>query len=327
MNAIVAMARDVVAAWSDDKAPRLGAALAYYSVFSMAPLVIICVGVAGLVFEKKEAATAIIREIEQTAGEPTAQAVSAIVTQASVGETGWIATIVGLAVLLFGASAVVLELQDALNTIWRVAPRPGKPILTIVRERFLSFAVVLGGGFLLLVSLVVNAALSALGEMLASQSGLDEIAYWHMVNNVFSFAFVTLLFALIYKVLPDIEIKWRDVWIGAVLTAFLFTLGKYLIGLYLGKSGTATAFGAAASVVIVLVWVYYSAQILLLGAEFTRIYTERYGSRMTPSANAMAIDDCDDPNFRGVRSSSPSHDRVGAEAVPGMGRGGAAGNV
>jgi membrane protein len=178
-------------------------------------------------------------------------------------------------------------LQDSLNTIWKVVPKPGRGVLGVVRDRFLSFAVVLSTGFLLLVSLVFSAGLSVLTHHLASDALPGGVQFWNVVNEVMSLVFITALFALIYKVLPDAKIKWRHVWAGAVMTAVLFTMGKALIGFYLGQSGTATAFGAAGSLVVILVWVYYSSQIILFGAEFTRVLSTQSGLRVIPSENAM----------------------------------------
>jgi membrane protein len=204
-----------------------------------------------------------------------------------------IAAVVGTGALLLGASGVFGELQGALNVIWNVPPRPHQTILRLIRDRFLSFTMVLGTGFLLLVSLLVSAALAALNDSLASVSVMSPAAL-QIVNAITSFAVVTLMFAMIYKLLPDVRIAWNDVWIGATATSVLFTIGKVLIGLYLGKSSIASAYGAAGSLVIMLVWVYYSAQILFLGAEFTQVYAKKYGSHLSsaaeqPSALATAI--------------------------------------
>jgi membrane protein len=202
-----------------------------------------------------------------------------------------VATIVGVVVLVLGASGVFAELQDSLDTIWKVTPKPGLGLWTVVQDRLLSIVVVLGTGFLLLVSLVISAALTAaenyltpLAERLPGGPSL-----WAFVNRLFSLAFITLLFALIYKLLPDARIRWRDVWVGAVGSALLFTLGKWLIGLYLGQSKLTSAYGAAASVIVVLTWVYYSAQILLFGAEFTRAYARHMGSHVTPTEHAEPV--------------------------------------
>ena len=256
----------------------------------LAPLLVISIGIAGLIFQKDEARQAIVQEVGDTLGPTTARTLDDIAMHLSQSGTSVFATVFGFIILLFGASGVFYELQDALNTIWKVTPKPGRTLITIIRERFLSFAAVLGTGFLLLVSLVINAGLSAAGAFLSSRALPGGILLWQAFNNLISFALIALLFALIFKLLPDVRIRWRDVWLGAVLTALLFSLGKYLIGLYLGQSPTTSVFGAAASIVVLLVWVYYSTQILLFGAEFTRLYAERFGSRrIVPEANAVFV--------------------------------------
>jgi membrane protein len=201
-----------------------------------------------------------------------------------------VATVLGIAVLFFGASGVFGELQDALNTIWKVQPRPGRAWLTILRERFFSFTMVVGTGFLLLVSLVISAALAAAGKYLSNAALPGGVALWQAVTWLVSFTFIALVFALIFKVVPDVKLRWGDVWIGAVLTALLFALGKFALGLYLGWGTTTSAYGAAASLVVLLLWVYYSAQILLFGAEFTRVNALRYGSHFVVAAdNAVPV--------------------------------------
>jgi membrane protein len=269
---------------------RMGAALAYYSVFSMAPLLLIAIGIAGLVFGEQAARGEMLEQIRDTVGDQAAAAIEGILARAGRGGgSGW-ATVVGLAVLFFGASGVFVELQDALNTIWKVMPRPGRTAWEMVRERLLSFSIILGTGFLLLVSLVLSAALEALGGVLKPVTALPGGAgIWQALNFALSFGVITLLFAMIYKILPDAEIAWRDVWVGAVSTALLFTAGKYLIGLYLGHSTLTSAFGAAGSVILVLSWVYYSSLILLFGAEFTRVHARHNGSPLRPSRNAIRV--------------------------------------
>ncbi len=275
--------------WSEDKVPRLGAALAYYSIFSLVPLLVIAIGIAGLVFERNSAQQGMIREIEATAGEPAAAALQDMMKQTSENGESWPATILGLVILFFGASGVFVQLQDALNTIWKVTPRPGRALWDMLRDRILSFSVVLGTGFLLLVSLVVSATLSALNRFMTSEALPGGFYLWQGLNWLVSFGLITLLFALIYKLLPDARVAWRDAWMGGAVTALLFALGKLAIGLYLGQSSTTSAFGAAASLVVILIWVYYSSQILLLGAEFTRVYARRRGATLAPAENAVAV--------------------------------------
>jgi membrane protein len=274
--------------WSEDKASRLAASLAYYTVFSIAPLLIIVIAVAGLIFGREAAQGQIERQIQGLIGEESAQFVQTLIEASSNKTTGIIATVIGIATLLFGATGLFGQLQDALNTIWEVTPKPGRGVMGIIKDRFFSFTMVLGIGFLLMVSLVVSAGLEALNEYTSGLWG-DVAFVGQALNFVISFGVITLLFAMIYKVLPDVEIAWRDVWIGAAVTALLFTIGKFLIGLYLGHSAVASSYGAAGALVVILLWVYYSAQILLLGAEFTQVYAKRFGSHIVPDEDAVPV--------------------------------------
>jgi membrane protein len=268
-------------AWNDNEAPTLGAALAYYTVFSLAPLLLIAVSMAGLALGEEKARGGIDREISQTFGPTTGEALSAMLKNAhdSGGHVG--VTILGLIILLVGASGVFVQLQDALNVVWKKETHAakGSGILHFLRHRLLSFTAVLGTGFLLLVSLVVNSILAGVSAWMTSGDLPGGVWFWQLVSLAVTFACVTVLFALIFKMLPDAEIAWKDVWIGGVLTALLFMVGQHLIGLYLGQSSVASAFGAAGSLVVILVWVYYSAQIVLFGAEFTHAYSKEFGSR------------------------------------------------
>ena len=273
--------------WLEDRAFRMGAALAYYSVFSMAPLLLIAIGVASQIFDKQSARAQILDEIATTVG-PSARDSLEPILQKTGGLTGGAtATVIGMAVLLFGASGVFAELQDALNNIWKVKPKPGLGITALLRDRLLSLTVVLGTGFLLLVSLILSAALSAVGGWM-ERTLPGASWFWHSLNSVLSFAVIAVLFAMIFKVLPDAKINWRDVWIGAVVTAALFTIGKAIIGVYLGHSGLTDVYGAAGSVVVLLTWVYYSALILLFGAEFTHVYALNTRWRIQPTENAVS---------------------------------------
>ena len=274
--------------WSADKAPRLGAALAYYAVFSLAPLLIIVVGIAGLVFGERAAQGKVVNQIKDAVGEPVALAIQDLLKNAHASGGSLTATLLGMVVLFFGATGLFVELQDALNTIWKVTPAPDRPYLGILRGRFLSFTVVLVAALLLFISLIVSAALSALSRWMDTMALPGGFAVWQAANALISFLFTTFLFAMVYKILPDVKICWRDVWTGALFTALLFTLGKYLISLYLGRSGTSSAFGAAGSLVIILLWVYYSAQIFLFGAEFTHVYADRFGSRCKALSHTSA---------------------------------------
>jgi len=282
------LVREIVVAWNEDKAPRLAGALAFYTMFTLAPLLILAIGLAGLAFGQEAARGQVVGQIQGLVGTESAHAIEDFLEQVGTPQSGSIVTIVGLATLLLGVWWVFGELQDALNTIWEVAPKPGRSIWKVARIRLVSFAMMLGVGFLLLVSLVISAALSALGTLLIGLMP-DFEAMLQLLNFVISFGVITLLFAMIYKIVPDVLISWSDVWIGAAFTALLYTIGKYLIGVYLGTSSTASAYGAAGSLVVILIWIYYSAQILFLGAEFTRIYAQRYGSQIEPAENAVPL--------------------------------------
>ena len=281
--------KEAASEWIEDGAMRLSSSLAYYAIFSLAPLLVIVISIAGLVFGEEAARGQIAQQISALAG--AGEAIQATV-QASASEktTGMLATIIGLVVLLFGASTVFAELKDALNTIWGVTVKPGRAFFTLVRDRFLSFSIVLAIGFLLLVSLVLSAVLAALGKYMSSQLPLPA-AVWQGCDFLVSFAVISALFAMIFKILPNVRIGWRDVRIGAVGTALLFTIGKFLIGLYLGTSSIASSFGAAGSVVIVLVWIYYSSCILFFGAEFTKVYARKFGSGIVPNSRAVLVSD------------------------------------
>jgi membrane protein len=274
--------------WSEDRAPRLGAALAYYTIFSIVPLLMVAIGLAGLVFGEEVARGEILRQISGLVGERSAATIQEMLQQARQPTTGIWGSVVGITMLLLGASGVFGQLQDALNSVWGVKAKPGAGIMGMLKDRFLSFVTVLGTAFLLLVSLLLSAGLAAVGKSLSGFLPAPE-SVLQALNFVISFAVITLLFAMIFKILPDVKLQWGDVWIGAAVTALLFTIGKSLIGLYLGKSDIGTVFGAAGSLVILLVWVYYSAQILLFGAEFTAVYTNRYGSRLEPAENAVPV--------------------------------------
>jgi membrane protein len=276
--------------WIEAEPFQLSAALSYYTLFSLAPLLLIAIGVAGFVFGREAAQNQIVETLQGMIGQDSAQTVQEMLQASNEKpKTGIISTIIGFVALLFGAGGVVGQLQTSLNKMWEVTPKPGQGIWGFLRQRFFSFAMVLAIGFLLLVSLVVTAVLSSFTGMLSSLLG-DATFIAHAVDILVSFGFVTLLFALIYKYVPDVEIEWRDVWVGAALTAILFTIGKYLIGLYIGTSGVSSTFGAAGSLITILVWVYYSSLIFFLGAEFTRVYATQYGSGVAPAENAQPMD-------------------------------------
>ncbi len=288
LGAIWGLLKETVSEWSEDRVPRLGAALAYYTGFSLAPLLLIMISIAGLVFGREAVQGQIVEQLRGLVGNEGAEAIQGMMQSAARPRTGAFAAAISVATLLFGASGVFGALQDSLNTIWEVTPKPGRGVLGLIKDRFISFTMVLGMGFLLLVALFVSAALVALGTFLGGILPAPEFVL-QAINLVVSFAVITLLFAMIYKVLPDVEIRWGDVWIGAAFTALLFILGKFALGLYLGKSSMSSAYGAAGSLIVVLLWVYYSAQILFFGAEFTQVYANRFGSRVVPDEDAVPI--------------------------------------
>lgn len=279
--------KQTVTEFIQDKAPRLGAALAYYTIFSLAPLLLIVIAIAGLAFGHDAAQGKIFAELRGLLGPTSAAAMQEMVKNAAKPKSGTVATIIGIATLLLGASGVVGQLQDALNTIWDVKPKEGRGVMGVIKDRFLSFAMVCGLGFLLLVSLVIDTAIGAMGKFAGSHLPGGE-ALWHLVELGFSFCVITVLMAGIFRILPDLKIEWRDVWLGAALTSLLFVIGKFALGIYFAKSAVGSSFGAAGSLVIVLLWVYYSAQILLFGAEFTQVYARAHGSLKNDAKQTVA---------------------------------------
>ena len=264
--------------WWADRAMSLGASIAFFTVFSLAPMLLAAIAVAGLVFGREAAQGAIVAELGGLVGETGAKAIEAMIASASNIGSGVIGTMVGIITFVLVSTGAFVELQDDLNLIWKVKPRESSGVTVFLRTRILSLALVVGIGFLLLVSLILDAGLTALGSYLeAGFSGASVIL--QILNSAAAFAVAVLLFAMIFKILPDVDLTWRDVGTGAVITGVLFTVGKFLIGLYLGMSTIASSFGAAASIITILLWVYYSSLILLYGAEFTKVYAESHGSR------------------------------------------------
>jgi membrane protein len=276
--------------WRRDQSSLMAAALAYYTVFSLAPLLIIVIAIAGAVFGEQAAKGELVAKIQGVVGRDGAQLIQTAIENASQLDPsqGPIPTLINICVLLFGASVVFGQLQKSLNRIWKVQPRPGNGIQHFLRKRFLSFSMVLAIAFLLLVSLVISTLLLVLGDYLRDL--LPGFTYlWQLLNFLVSFGIITLLFAMIFKILPDAKIGWRDVWMGAAITAVLFEIGKFLLGLYLGKTSLGSAYGAAGSLVIILTWVFYSAQILFLGAEVTKVYANSWGKNIVPDEHAIRI--------------------------------------
>ena len=273
------LVKEAVSAWIDDYAPSMGAALSYYTVFSLAPLLVIVVSVAGLVFGTEAVRGELFGQIAGLMGPEAAKGIQDMLANVSKPSAGALGTVIGSVVLLVGATTVFAELQDALDRIWRAPAREKTGGLwALLRARLLSFGLILGVAFLLVVSLVVGAAISALGKWWGGWfAGWEAVA--QLINVVVGFGLTTAVFALIYKIMPRVKVGWGDVWMGAAVTALLFTIGRFLIGLYIGKTGVASGFGAAGSVAVIFVWVYYSAQIFLVGAEFTWVYAQRLGSR------------------------------------------------
>lgn len=280
---------EATSSWSNDYAPSMGAALSYYTLFSIAPLLLIVIAVAGFFFGADEVRGALFAQVTGLMGDDGARAIEEMLQSASQPKEGIIGTIVGAVVLLVAATTVFTELQNSLDRIWRAPAREKTSgIFKLIRARLLSFGMILAIAFLLLVSLVVSATLAALGKWWDAWLGAWEPLAL-ILHFLVSFGLVTVLFALIYKIIPRVQVAWHDVWVGAAVTSLLFTIGKFVIGLYLGKSDVGSAFGAAGSLVVVMVWVYYSTQIFLVGAEFTWVYAHEFGSRKgMPRPGALA---------------------------------------
>jgi len=273
--------------WQDDEAFRQSAVIAYYSIFSLPALIIIVVNVAGIVYGQQEVRSEITEQIGSMIGGEAAQQVQTMVANANDQGNSVLAITIGLATLLFGATGLFYHLQQSLNKVWDVETKPSAGILKVVMDRALSLGIILSIGFLLIISLVATAAISALSEWMQEQLSETLVYFFYVVNFLLSLGTITLFFALIYKVLPDVEIPWRIVWIGAIVTAILFTVGEFALGLYFGKTNPASTFGAAGSVILILLWVNYSGLIFLFGAEFTKVYARRNGHTIKVSSHAQ----------------------------------------
>ena len=279
IGALGTVLRRSVAGWWNDNVPRLGASLAYYTLFALAPILIVAISIGGLVFGPEAVRGEIVGQIQGLIGREGAEAVQSMLQGASRPSSSIAATVVGIITFFLGATGAFLELQTALNAIWHVEPKSdGSFWRVLVMQRVISFGLVVAIGFLLLTSLLVSAALAAIHRYMGTAFP-GVVVLWEALNVIVSLTVITLLFALIYKVLPDVKLSWRDVWVGALVTAGLFSIGRLIIGLYLGTASIASTYGAAGSVIVILVWVYYSTQIILLGAEFTRAYVDEFGRR------------------------------------------------
>ncbi len=265
--------------WSADDVPRLGASLAYYTLFSLAPILLIAITIAGWVFGAEAVRGQMTGELNDLIGQDGAEAVQALLQGAALQNGSTLALIIGGVVFLLASTGAFLELQHALNKIFQVKTKPDANVATLIKRRAQSFGLVITLGFLLMVSLAVSAALSALSQWMHADS---EALVWRAVDTILSLGVITLLFAVIYRFLPDVHLEWREVWTGALVTAVLFSVGKFLIGLYLGRTSMASSYGAIGSILVLLVWVYYSSQIILLGAEITRVYAARYTGKPKP---------------------------------------------
>jgi membrane protein len=286
----ISLLKQTFSEWLEDKVPQLGAALAYYTVFSLAPLVLLLLAIVGFLFHNDPAGAwgKMTEQMSYFLDKSAIDVVQGIAQKASQPNKGFLATTIGILLALFGASGVFGQLQNALNTIWGVKAKPGAGIAGFIRSRFLSFAMVAGVCFLLLVSLVLESVLKSFSHYVqAMLPGGIVIAL--IVYSIFDLAVVVLLFASIFKFLPDVKIQWRDVWIGAGMTAIFFAVGKWALGLYLGSGAAASAYGAASSLITLLLWIYYSSQILLFGAEFTQVYAARAGRAFVPDKYAVPV--------------------------------------
>jgi membrane protein len=287
---IVRLLQQTVLEWYTSKTFERGAALAFYAIFSIAPIIVLTFTVASLILGKEAAQSRVTHDIESTVGHTVAMAIQTTAQYTYKSGSGVPATVLSVVVFAFGATGLFLQLQSALNAIWEVTLKPGRGLRGLLRDRFGSFLAVLGISALLLAELLVTAALAALGRILPSAPTPQGFPLWRTVTFVVAAAFLTLTIALVYRILPDAKIAWRDVWVGAVVSALLFLLGNHLIGWYLAASSITSVYGAAGSIVIVLLWVYYSSQVVLFGAEFTRVYAKYRGSPLEPKENAMRVD-------------------------------------
>ena len=288
LNKQIAFLKKIGFYWSEDKVPSFAAALAYYTLFSLGPILVICITIGSIFLEKASVQAQILNNIDQTLGHESAKQMRTIIQALNTTPADMMTTVIGIVVLIFGASGLFGQLQLSLNSIWGVKPRSGRGLMGIIKDRFLSFTMVLGVAFLLLVSMLLSIILAAVSTYVSRFiPGSSEISL--VPDFIISMSVQILLFAMIFKTLPDISLKWKNVWLGAFVTALLFTVGKILLGFYLSRSNGATVFGAAGSLIVILIWVYYSAQILFIGAVFTKVYTLAIGDPIKPTKNAVLL--------------------------------------
>jgi membrane protein len=316
-NELWSLTKQTFSEWWEDNVSRLSAALAYYTVFAIAPLLVIAIAITGFVFGRDAAQGVVYDQSKQMLGDAAAKALQNMIKNAGETGSGLFATILGIILLIYAATNVFASLQDSLNTIWEVKPSPNAGWWTTVRNRLLSFGMVVGIAFLLMVSLILSAVIAAAIKFVG-MSGQGWL--WQVANFLVFIPVACLLFAMIFKVLPDVKIAWGEVWIGAAVTAVLFAIGKVLIGFYLGQGSVTSVYGAAGSLVVLLIWVYYSAQIVFLGAEFTQVYARRTGSSLEPAREAVALTE-DDRAQQGIpRQKDLQHEADAQEGHAGRGR-------
>jgi len=275
--------------WQEDKASRIAAALAYYAVFSISPLLVIAIAIAGTFFGQDTAQEQITEQLTALVGEDGVKPILMALNNISQPKIRGVASLISIGVLLLGASGIFAQLQDALNTVWKVTPQPGQGLLPFIRKRVSSFFMVLAIGFLLMLSLILSAVVATLSRYRTDFLPGSSIL-WENLDFVVSLGLMTFLFCLMFKYVPDVKIAWKDVVVGAVITAVLFLFGKFLLGVYLSQGSLGSAYGAAGSLIVLLAWIYYSAQIILLGAEFTQVYTQMYGSKIRPTKHSQIND-------------------------------------
>jgi len=288
LQRVAAVAADAYKGWNAHKAPRMGGALSYYAAFSMGPLILIGIALAGIFFGREAANGQIFDELKGLLGAEAAAGIQAVVKGSATHSKSLVATILGVVSLLLGASGVFAELHDALNTIWGVKLKENQGIWAVIKDRFLSISMVLGTGFLLLVSLLLSAGLAFVGNWLSSTLPGGE-ALWQIINFFISLAVISLLFTGLFKYVPDVKIRWRESLLAGLFTAVLFEIGKFGLEMYIGKAGVASAYGAAGSIIVLLLWAFYSAQILYFGAELSRALAHAFGTEVKPRRIAEAV--------------------------------------